>query len=149
MKILFDTNVIIDVWAKTQDFAASFAALDVALLRGFEPAIAATMAPDFVYLLSARGKRTPAEARSSFGVLLDIFAVLDVTSSDCRRAYESQMDDLEDAFIAYSAERNGIDFIVTRNKRDFAHSPVPALTPQQFVDLYKPDDIEYGLVELP
>ena len=37
--------------------------------------------------------------------------------------------------------------IVTRNKRDFAKSPVPALTPEEFVSAYKPVDMEYELVE--
>ena len=30
MKVLFDVNVIIDVWGKTEDFAYSFEAMDVA-----------------------------------------------------------------------------------------------------------------------
>lgn len=148
MKILFDTNVLFDIWAYSQDFEHSFAALDVALLRGFQPAIAVTMAPDFVYLIEARTQRSWREARALFGNILDLFTILDVTGADCRRAYESTMRDLEDAFIAFSAQRNNVDFIVTRNKRDFVASPVPALTPCEFIALYKPENIEYGTDEL-
>ena len=54
---------------------------------------------------------------------------------------------LEDDLIACSAKRNDVDVIVTRNKRDFAKSPVPALTPEEFVSAYKPVDMEYELVE--
>lgn len=50
-------------------------------------------------------------------------------------------------WIACSAKRNDVDVIVTRNKRDFAKSPVPALTPEEFVSAYKPVDMEYELVE--
>ena len=148
VKVLFDTNVIVDVWTRSSDFAASFAALDVAMIRGFEPLIAATMAPDFVYLLSARSSLTRPQARKAFGDLLELFGVIDVTAGDCRRAYDSGMPDLEDAFIAYAAQRNGVDVIVTRNKRDFASSPVAALAPQEFVELYKPADVAFGEVAL-
>lgn len=54
MKVLFDVNVIIDVWGKTEDFAYSFEAMDVAIVREFELCITASMTPSIVYLLSAR-----------------------------------------------------------------------------------------------
>ena len=43
MKVLFDVNVIIDVWGKTEDFAYSFEAMDVAIVREFELCITASM----------------------------------------------------------------------------------------------------------
>ena len=49
------------------------------------------------------------------------------------RAHETLQGDYEDDLIACSAKRNDVDVIVTRNKRDFAKSPVPALTPEEFV----------------
>ena len=125
MKVLFDVNVIIDVWGKTEDFAYSFEAMDVAIVREFELCITASMTPSIVYLLSARK----------------------LMESDCLRAHETLQGDYEDDLIACSAKRNDVDVIVTRNKRDFAKSPVPALTPEEFVSAYKPVDMEYELVE--
>lgn len=58
------------------------------------------------------------------------------------------MDDYEDALISHAALRHGVDLIMTRNKKDSAHSPVTALTPGEFVAAYKPDNIEYGSVSL-
>lgn len=43
--------------------------------------------------------------------------------------------------------RNGVDLIATRNKRDFACSPVPALTPREFVAAFKPVGYDYELIE--
>lgn len=148
MKVLFDTNVILDIWGKTPDFVGSFTSYDIAAFKNFEPCIAATMMPDFVYLLSARKLMSERTARDAFEILLETFEVIDVVESDCRRAHASAMPDLEDAIIAHAAERNNVDLIVTRNKKDFLASPVPALAPFEFVNLYKPTCLNYELIDL-
>lgn len=147
MKVLFDVNVTIDVWGKTEDFAYSFEAMDVAIVREFELCITASMTPSIVYLLSARKLMSRKKAHEVFGNLASLVDILDVTESDCLRAHETLQGDYEDDLIACSAKRNDVDVIVTRNKRDFAKSPVPALTPEEFVSAYKPVDMEYELVE--
>jgi predicted nucleic acid-binding protein len=43
------------------------------------------------------------------------------------------MPDFEDAVIAAVAQREGADYIVTRNTKDFIASPVPAITPEDFL----------------
>ena len=146
MKVLFDVNVIIDVWGKTEDFAYSFEAMDVAIVREFELCITASMTR-IVSRLSARKLMSRKKAHEVFGNLASLVDILDVTESDCLRAHETLQGDYEDDLIACSAKRNDVDVIVTRNKRDFAKSPVPALTPEEFVSAYKPVDMEYELVE--
>ena len=147
VKVLFDTNVIIDLWDTTGDFESSYQSVDVALHRGFEACITAAMAPSIVYLLSARKIMSKREAHGAFEKIMDMFAILDVTATDCRLGHEEGKGDFEDDLIAWTAYRHGIDFIVTRNKRDFSKSPVPALTPEEFVGIYKPDDLEYETVD--
>ena len=41
--------------------------------------------------------------------------------------------DYEDAVVAASAQKAGCRYIVTRNPRDFSLSPVPAVTPGEFL----------------
>ena len=53
------------------------------------------------------------------------------------------MKDFEDALIAESAARNGMDPIITSNVKDYKHSPVQAMAPQQFVKSFKPANVEY------
>ncbi len=147
MKVLFDTNIIIDIWGKAPDFFHSYTAYDVALVKRFEPCIAATMVTDFTYLLTARKLLPSVASREAFGQLLDVFQVLDVNATDCKAAFACGMTDLEDAIIAQCAARHGVDFIVTRNKRDFAKSPIPALTPEEFLEIYQPTCLHYEMVE--
>lgn len=72
---------------------------------------------------------------------------MDITPTDCRRAALSPMPDYEDALITHAAERQNVDFIIARNKKDFAHSPVPDLTPTEFVGIYKPTCLDYEEIE--
>lgn len=148
MKILIDTNVVLDVWGRTEDFEHSFAALDIALLNEFELCIAASMAPSIVYLLSARKLASRKEALDAFAAVMELTEVIDVCEADCRNAYKSESRDFEDALIAHAAYRHDVDLIVTRNKRNFAHSPVPASTPREFVSTFKPTGYEYELVSI-
>ncbi len=145
MKILFDCDAIIDIWGKTEDFLASFSSFDVTLNKGFYPYVTATALMNINYVLSARKYMSKDEARKTLETLMSVFDTLDVTKSDCRQALASKMGDFEDALIAHSAKRHGIDFIITRNKRDFLQSPVAALTPEEFVRIYKPDYLEYEM----
>lgn len=149
MNILFDTNVVIDLFTDTDDFKAAFTAVDVALLRDFKLWLPACSTPSIRYLLTARKLMNAADARKAFGDLLQLFSIADTTSADCLAAYEHEHRDYEDDLIAYSAHRTGVDFIVTRNGRDFEKSPVPVLSPTEFVDLFKPPNIAYGWETLP
>lgn len=148
MNILFDTNVVIDLFTSSDDFGPAFNAVDVALLRGFNLWIPACATPSIRYLLSARKLMSSRQAREAFGRLLEVFSIIDTTVGDCRAAYEHEYRDYEDDLIIACAQRAGMDFIVTRNGKDFEASSVPVLTPSAFVELFKPPNVEYGCVEL-
>lgn len=149
MNIMFDTNVVIDLFTDSKDFKNAFTAVDVAMVRDFKLWLPACATPSIRYLLTARKLLDVAEAKTAFGQLLELFSIADTTATDCHTAFENENRDYEDDLIAYSAHRTGIDFIVTRNQRDYDKSPVPTLTPGDFIDLFKPRNIEYGWETLP
>lgn len=144
VKVLFDTNVILDIWKKDDFFLNSFAAYDVCMLRRWDTCIAATCVPDLEYLLVARGILSRRQVREAMSNLFEMFDVVDVSKCDCLLAHASDMPDLEDGIIAFAAQRNKVDAIVTRNERDYELSPVPALTPKGFVRAYKPAGVDYA-----
>ncbi|WP_165055624.1 MULTISPECIES: PIN domain-containing protein [unclassified Adlercreutzia] len=146
MKVLLDTNVLVDLWSDTDDFEYSYRAFDVATYLGFDVCMTALSAQTFVYLLPARKVVSRKETMRIFEKLLDYITVLDVTESDCRTACRNCSGDFEDDLNAWSAYRNGVDIIITRDKADFAKSPVAVMTPQTFVGLYQPTCLEYEMV---
>lgn len=144
MKVLFDTCVVIDIFGKSSHFFDSYCAYDVALLRGFDPCLSVSSTTDICYLLHARGFANKAEASELTENCLDLFDLIENTGPDCKSAYRSPMDDYEDALISASAYRAGVDLIVTHNEKDFAESPVAAMSPTDFVEAYKPPNVTYA-----
>lgn len=142
MKICFDANVVIDIFLASDDLLHSFAAYDIAALCKHDTYVCASSVPTIAYVLHRRGM-TNDRLSSLIPAFFELFSVLDTTESDCKKAASNPMGDYEDAVIAESANRNGIDLILTRNVKDFEESPVPALTPTDFVRIYKPSNYEY------
>ena len=144
MKVCFDTCVIIDFLGKTKDCFNALVALDVAMLLNFETCCSVSSTTDVAYLMHSRGfANTKQQANKAVENVLTLFTLIDNTAADVKCAIASNMNDYEDALIAQSCKRAGVSMIVTRNKKDFKNSPVPALTPQEFIDAHKPKDYVY------
>jgi predicted nucleic acid-binding protein len=147
VKVCFDSNVVIDIALKDRWFAHSYAAYDVAALRRFDTYLSASAVSDIVYVLHRRGLARR-ESTDMLPLLFGLFDIFDVSAVDCGRAYESGMADYEDALLAFAAQRNGIDLIVTRNTKDFVKSPVKAISPKEFAAMFTPDGYEYDSLVL-
>ena len=146
MKLCFDTNVVIDILAQTEDYSDSFSAYDVAALRKDTACIPMFTTSDIAYILH-RFLHDAKREREALKGLLVLFEVLDGHLLDCQAALVSPMIDYEDALLACCAQRSEVDIIITRNKKGFAHSPITALTPKEYLQHYKPEGIEYKLVD--
>ena len=66
-----------------------------------------------------------------------LFDVLDTAARDCKKAISSSVTDYEDAVMIETAVRNGLEYIVTRNRKDYKASPVPVLSPNAFLQMLK------------
>ena len=87
-----------------------------------------------------KATRDAVAARNAIGKLIALFGVADVIQADCINAIASSMSNFDDAMLAACADRGGMDYIVTRNVKDFETSPVPSITPQQFIAMTRATD---------
>ena len=74
-------------------------------------------------------ERNAPYARQFIADLLEFVEVVRTGTADVRYALDLPMSDFEDALQAAAARACGARAIVTRNVRDFARSPIPAITP--------------------
>ncbi|MCC5806067.1 MAG: hypothetical protein JJU00_07025 [Opitutales bacterium] len=72
------------------------------------------------------------EAELFVDEILEVFEVCPVDSSAARTARVLPLSDFEDALQVAAALKARVRYIVTRSKRDFRLSPVPAVTPAEF-----------------
>ncbi len=133
MRVLVDTNVILDVLCDRKDFVADslrvFQCCEAGRLDGY---ISALSIPNIVYIMRRELERD--RIREVLRTLTAIFSIVELREGDLLKAAELPVADYEDAIQSVGASRIQADYIVTRNVRDFTNSPTPAITP---VDLLK------------
>jgi predicted nucleic acid-binding protein len=132
VKVLFDTNVILDVLLEREPHvdAASklFALVDNGRIDGW---ICATTATTIYYIASkSLGAR---RARDQVHGLLGLFEVAPVDKAVLDGALDIDFSDYEDAVVHEAARAVGATLIVTRDRDDFVHSAIPALDPQELL----------------
>lgn len=130
--ILVDLNVVLDVIQKREPhFGASATVLSRVVSGTVAGALPAHAVTTIHYLV---GRHQPREvADSAVDWLLRYFAIVAVGRDQFLRARALGWEDFEAAVVAAGAESSGCSAIVTRNVKDFAGSPVDALTPQEWL----------------
>jgi len=61
------------------------------------------------------------------------FTVIEINEALLTRALYSKIDDFEDAVIEVSAIDRNVDYVITRNIKDFIKSIIPAKTPEELI----------------
>ena len=136
MKILFDTNVILDVMLLREPFCESAALLLAEVERkkvsGF---VCSTTVTTIHYLIQKAKNRKYAQAQIEN--LLKIFLISQVDKSCLEAALRSEIEDFEDAVLNESALRERVDGLVTRNTKDFKKSKLTIYNPEELLKIIK------------
>ena len=130
---MIDTCVIIDALQKREPFWHDAENIFIAAAEDKFAGIITAKSLTDVYYLHHRCTHNSAKTREILSGLLEIFTLSDTASIDCRNALISEVSDFEDAVMMETARRINADCIVTRNARDYKNSPVPVMSPEQFV----------------
>jgi len=113
MKVLFDTNVVLDILLKRPGFSdAAFA-----LARTKEPWLSTLSLANIAYII---GRSRSDRIQGPIDFLRMKFQLCPLTCGTVSRALELNFADFEDGLQTASAESAGIPFLVTRNFEDFA-----------------------------
>ena len=133
MKALIDTNIVVDNFARRDEYGDSFEILNLCENGELDGVVSTVTIMDVMYIL--RKHMGSAEARNVALMLIQILDVVPALKSDINAALTSDFSDFEDAVQAACAARVRADYIVTRNVRDFNNSPVPAILPGDMLRL--------------
>ena len=132
MKILIDTNVVLDVLLDREPHvAASEKVLKLCEAGLANGALSALSVANLVYIM--RKELEPDGVKNVLDMLEIVLTLADLRVGDLKKAALMKWGDFEDATQAVTARRLGAKHIVTRNVRDFAKSEVPAIAPADFL----------------
>lgn len=137
MKVLFDTNVLMDVFCRREPHYADSAQVVNLAVQGYIDALVPGHSIDTIHYLCMRFLDRD-QADSIVDWLLASFQISAATREIYLRARSLYFADFEDSVVAAMAEADSCDFIVTRNSSDFVLSPVIAVVPAELLQDYSP-----------
>jgi len=131
--IFMDTNVVIDFLANRQPFALDAARLFNLAVKGKAKIYISAVSYNNIYYI-IRQSSTNSATIKLLEDLAEITEIADVTNVIIRQSLKTDFKDYEDAIQYYCAlSIPVIDFIVTRNTKDFKKSTLPVLTPAEAI----------------
>jgi len=137
LKVLFDTNIILDVLLDRKPFVEfSSGLVSFAENKVIEGYLCATTITTIDYLVAkAHGRK---KAKLIVHKLLNIFQIAEVNKEVLLLSTDSKFNDFEDAVQHFAGKLASVDSIVTRNNADFKQAEYP---------VYSPDEL-WGIIQL-
>lgn len=133
MKILFDTNVLLDLFLERNPFFETSSQMVGFTEKGkIEGWICGTTVTTIHYVLAKALNQKKAETH--LNELLKIFHISNVNRVVLEDALTSGFTDYEDAVLYQSAIHANLDTILTRNQQDFQKSELPVYSPAEFLN---------------
>ena len=133
MKVLIDTNVILDVCFERADFQDAakqiFWLIEQKQLKG---CISSTAMTD-IYYMARRQFQDREKAFWTVKRLTQLFRILKADEKAIKLAIKLHWHDFEDSVQYAVAKRARIGAIITRNTKDFAAGAIPVYTPKDFL----------------
>jgi predicted nucleic acid-binding protein len=133
-RILFDTNVVLDVLLDRQPYVEASSAAWAAVESGISEGMLAAHAVTTIHYL-VRKEVGNNKARRIMTAILRVFGVAAVDGAVVQEALQLPFSDFEDAVTAAAARLAGCEYIVTRDPKGFRGSPVRPLTPEAVTPL--------------
>jgi predicted nucleic acid-binding protein len=132
MKILLDTNIVLDLLMQRElfyeDAVEIFTAIELGKLDGY---LCATTITTIYYLVSKN--TTNKKTDEIIENLLQLFKIADVDKEVLLLSLKNNGVDFEDSVIYTSAKMSQVDMIISRDKKGFKNSKVEVKTPKEFL----------------
>ena len=132
MKVVFDTNVVLDLLMDRAPHADDAAVLFAAVEQGEIAGCLCGTTITTIHYLAAKALG-PDLARAEIGKLMDLFEIAPMTRAVLVEALGVNFNDFEDAVIYQAARHVGAQAIVTRNARDFRCTDLSVCFPDELV----------------
>ena len=132
MRVLLDTDVVLDVILAREPFGQEAAQIFKLHEQGKIDAYVAAITPINVFYITRKSKGRH-EAQRAVELLLVSLSVCPLSHSILDQAYKLPFGDYEDAVQHASATASGLDALITRDLNDYKNSSLPVFSPSNFL----------------
>ncbi len=132
MRILFDTNIVLDVLLDRQPFADNALELFVRVENGqISGCLCATTITTIHYLASkVLGSK---KASSAIEKLMGLFEIVPVHRIVLQKALKTNLKDFEDAVLYQAGVEAGVQGLVTRDIKGFRNAKISVFSPEELI----------------
>lgn len=133
MRILIDTNVVLDVLLNRETFVQDAVEILKMAEEYVQKYVSASAITD-IYYIARQEIKDKTQVKKLLMKLLQVVHVADVSESNILDALNSGWADFEDSVQNSVAESHDYDVIVTRNKNDYKKSNLMVFDPAEFIN---------------
>jgi predicted nucleic-acid-binding protein len=132
--ILLDLNILLDYLFNRDGHEKVTKIIGMCVLKKLKGFVCAHEITTLSYFLnkSIKDKR---EVVKTIAMILKMFQIIEINEKILNEALYSEITDYEDAVIEISSRDRKIDYIITRNIKDFKKSIIKSMTPDEFIAL--------------
>lgn len=135
MRVFIDTNILVDLICKREKFIENAKKIFLyAYDQKITLAISALSYINTLYI-AKRYDFKQEEIIKALQIISQFSIITGFDEDTIKLALASDWKDMEDAVQYYSALTTGIDYIVTRNQKDFQKSNIPIVSPDEIIKL--------------
>lgn len=142
MRLLLDTNVLIDIYDRRKPFYKG--AYKLLIMQVFGDAELWASSKSFTDIFCTLSKKYRREKiYDAFEASFEWLELCPIEEDDIKLAVSEGWEDLEDCVVDIAARKINADFLITRDSKGFEKSKISAMSPAEFLAHIKD---EYGLV---
>lgn len=133
MRLLIDTNVILDMVFQRGGYDNAMKLFRKIRENKYSACITASSVTDLFYII----RKETHDTERTYVIMENIFklaTVLSVTEKDVKDAFGRKWKDFEDCVQYMTGKNNGVDYIITANRKDYAEVSLPVRTPAAWIE---------------
>jgi len=133
IKLFIDSDIILDLLIKRNEYQSSaklFTIIENKELKGYTSPI---VFANVHYIMTKYGGKE--KSILNLRILRKFLSILTLDEEILDEALYAEAPDFEDSIQYIASEKNEIDFIITRNKKDYKRSKIPVLTATEFLEI--------------
>lgn len=135
--LFIDSDILIDLLAKRHHYDEALSLLSIVAENKAKAYTTSLVLANVDYIITKFGNKQ--KSKKAIITLRKNISILTMDEKAFDEALESSFPDFEDALQYFSALNQGVDFIITRNKKDYSKGNLKVVTAREYLDIHNAD----------
>ncbi len=140
--LFIDSDILIDFLARRNNYDEAASLLSIIENNKDKAFTTPLVLANVNYIITKFGNKE--KSKRAIKIIRKNISILTMDEKIFDSALDSNFPDFEDALQYYSAVNQAIDFIITRNKKDYSKGKIKVVTAQEYLDIHNAEKLSSG-----